>query len=97
MTATVSYKIGYGWDSYSVLVLGIIFTGCIPLSVGLGVTSGLAWNSDAGVVARCFIGLATALVTFGALLGLLWLCGTSKRFRQWFIPLARRAFPPPPS
>lgn len=90
--AEVHVVVVAGWDERAQLVLAILFTGCVPLAVALGVEAGLVLAGS--VVWRCLFGLVVAVVTLAAPFGLLYLFGTSYWFRQRFIPFARKMFPP---
>lgn len=92
MKSSVVAKVYHGWDWKSQLTLAVVFTGCLPLAVGLGVTVGLQWTS-LPIWLRVIAGAVTGAVSVFSSLGLLAVCGSSKWFRGWFIPLSRRMFP----
>lgn len=81
-----------GWDTHSILVLSVVFTGAIPLAVSLGITAGLV--APLATWIRAALGFVVFAVTLVLLLLLLRFAGRTYWFRQWFIDRARGFFPP---
>lgn len=86
-------RLFYGWDMYSLLVLSIVLTGVIPLATATGIGVGFAVSQFLTPLWAFLAGLGCFLV-MGLLQFALLFMFTRDRVRQWFIPWARRWFPP---